>query len=103
MDKLTFPDPRVQERLQKFAFVKVDLTRTGSAAVEELTRQYNIRGVPTYLFLDAEGRERADLRTVGFMPAEEFAKLLDKALSPPSTNTPAASMPDIPASLMRPF
>lgn len=104
MDKFTFPDPRVQERLRQFAFVKVDLSSSGSPAVEQLTKQYDIRGVPTYVFLDADGRERADLRTVGFTPAEEFAKWMDKALAPAPTNAPrTATMPDMPASLMRPF
>lgn len=79
MEKLTFPDPRVQERLRAFAFVKVDLSTTGSAAVEELTRRYGIVGVPTYVFLDREGRERAELRQVGFIEADAFVTLLERA------------------------
>ena len=105
MDRLTFPDPRVQERLRKFAFIKVDLTRTGSPAVDELTRRYGIVGVPTYIFLDAAGIERKDLRTIGFTPADEFANRLDRALAPAPTNGPGSSSaaPDSPAELMRPF
>ena len=105
MDRLTFPDPRVRERLRKFAFVKVDLTRTGSPTVEELTRRYNIVGVPTYVFLDATGNERKELRTVGFTPAEEFASLLDRALAPAPTNATVSPppAPSIPPELMKPF
>jgi len=81
MEKLTFPDPRVQERLARFVFIKVDLTRTGSVAVEELMRQYEIAGVPTYVFLDPAGKEMTDLRQVGFIEADGFVKLLDRALA----------------------
>jgi thiol:disulfide interchange protein DsbD len=81
MEKLTFPDPRVQERLARFVFIKVDLTRTGSVAVEELMRQYEIAGVPTYVFLDPAGTEMTDLRQVGFIEADGFVKLLDRALA----------------------
>jgi thiol:disulfide interchange protein DsbD len=90
MDRETFPDPRVQERLARFAFVKVDLTRTGrtsgrrrsrSVAVEELMRQYEIAGVPTYVFLDPAGKEMTELRQVGFIEADGFVKLLDRALA----------------------
>jgi thiol:disulfide interchange protein DsbD len=79
MEHETFPDPRVQERLARFAFVKVDLTRTGSPAVEELMRRYDIAGVPTYIFLGSAGKEIAELRQVGFIEAEGFVKLLDAA------------------------
>jgi len=81
MDKFTFPDPLVQERLKKFVFVKVDLSSSGSPAVEQLTKQYDIRGVPTYVFLDANGKERTELRTVGFVRADAFVPVLDKALA----------------------
>jgi thiol:disulfide interchange protein DsbD len=82
MDRQTFPDPRVQERLAKLAFIKVNLSRSASPAVVEITRQYKIQGVPTYLFLDPTGREREDLRQVGFVPADDFVKVLDAALAP---------------------
>jgi thiol:disulfide interchange protein DsbD len=81
MEKFTFPDPQVQERLARFAFIKVDLTRTGSVAVEELMRQYEIAGVPTYVFLDPAGKEMTELRQVGFIEADGFVKLLDRALA----------------------
>jgi thiol:disulfide interchange protein len=32
--------------------------------------QYGIKGVPTVVFLDGQGRERADLRLVDFLSPE---------------------------------
>jgi hypothetical protein len=39
--------------------------------------------VPTFVFLDANGQERPELRQVGIVPADEFVKLMDKALAAP--------------------
>jgi len=104
MDKLTFPDPRVQERLRNFVLVKVNLSRSGAPAVEQLAQQYQVRGVPTFVFLDAEGRERTDLRAVGFIPPEEFVKRLDRALSPPPPQSvPSSPAPDVPPTLLKRF
>jgi thiol:disulfide interchange protein DsbD len=105
MEKLVMPDPRVQERLRKFEFVKVDVSSSDSPVVNRLAEQYEVRGVPTYVFLDVAGNERKDLRTVGFTPTDEFAKRLDRALAPASTNAPvsSSSMPAMPAELMKPF
>ena len=85
MERVTFPDPRVQERLAKLVFIKVDLTRKGSPDVEALMREYAIRAVPTYVFLDATGRELTEHRQGGFIAPEGFAALLDKVLAAAGT------------------
>jgi thiol:disulfide interchange protein DsbD len=79
MEKLTFPDPRVKAKLQEFVFIKVDVTRQGAPAVQELMREYAVRGVPTYVFLDATGKQRTDCRQVGFLPAGQLVDLLERA------------------------
>jgi thiol:disulfide interchange protein DsbD len=81
MDKRTFTDARVVEKSKSFLTLRVDLTRTGLPEVERLSQNFHIFGVPTYIFLDASGKERAELRQVGFVPAEEFLAVMDKALS----------------------
>ncbi len=102
MDKRTFTDPRVIEKSKSFLMLKVDLTRTGSSEVEKLSQDFHIFGVPTYVFLDATGREHAELRQVGFVAASEFLSVMDRALTPvtSSTDTPAAN---IPQQLIHPF
>ena len=52
--------------------IKVDLTRKGNPIHKSLLRQYNVKGVPTVVFLDRRGKEHRDLRVVDFLPADKF-------------------------------
>ena len=79
LDEKTFSDPRVRRELEKRALFKADLTRAASPEAVALSGKYAILGVPTIVFLDAAGRERSDLRLVGFENAESFVKRLEKA------------------------
>lgn len=81
LDKATFSAPEVVELAGRFLMLKADLTSSSSALSRELTRTYRIKGVPTLVFLDASGRELADLRAVGFMDKDEFAKRMKAALN----------------------
>ena len=56
----------------KFTMIKVDVTKGGNPYHEELLKKYKVKGVPTIVFLDAEGKERTDLRLVDFLPADKF-------------------------------
>jgi thiol:disulfide interchange protein DsbD len=79
LDEKTFSDKRVRVALAKRALFKADMTRTGSPEVTELARKHAILGVPTVIFLDASGKERVDLRLVGFEDAGDFLKRLERA------------------------
>ncbi|MBI5550788.1 MAG: thioredoxin family protein [Desulfobacterales bacterium] len=69
----TFHQADVVRQAQKdFIMIKVDVTQGGNPLHEQLLRQYGIQGVPTIVFLDARGNERADLRLVDFLPPEVF-------------------------------
>jgi len=69
----TFHQADVVRQAQKhFIMVKVDVTQGGNLFHEQLLKQYGIQGVPTIVFLDARGKERADLRLVDFLPSEPF-------------------------------
>lgn len=73
LDEATFHDPSVvKEADSNFVMVKVDVTRGGNPAYERLLQQYDIKGVPTIVFLDTSGREKRDLRLVDFLPADQF-------------------------------
>ena len=52
--------------------VKVDLTQKGDPQHARLLQQYNIKGVPTVVFLDAQGREITGLRLVDYLPPDRF-------------------------------
>ncbi len=73
LDEVTFHQPDVVQLAAKdFVMVKVDVTRGGNPYFEELLRKYDVKGVPTIVFLDADGTERGDLRLVDFLPANKF-------------------------------
>ena len=55
LDKRTFSDPTVREVAGRFLMIKADLTRYGSPGTERLKKRYNIKGVPTVIFIDADG------------------------------------------------
>ncbi|HEX8618350.1 MAG TPA: cytochrome c biogenesis protein CcdA [Thermoanaerobaculia bacterium] len=72
LDQKTFNDPRVMAELDRFVRVKADLTSAEDATTKALTKQYAIVGVPTIVFLDANGTESKSARLTGFEPPEAF-------------------------------
>lgn len=107
MDKKTYPDPQVIEKSRQFLMLKADLTHTGSPEVEKLTKDYQIFGVPTAVFIGPEGRERPELRKVGFVPVQELLDAMDKTFAAPPTATnsspESSASPQIPAQLLKQF
>jgi len=80
LDHETFTDPEVVARASQFVTLRADLTRYGSPEAKELRSRYKIMGLPTVLFLRPDGSEIEDLRVLGFIPGEEFARRMDRAL-----------------------
>ncbi|MDP3480633.1 MAG: cytochrome c biogenesis protein CcdA [Desulfoprunum sp.] len=73
LEDVTFHQADVVRLADKdFTMVKVDVTKGGNPYYEGLLQKYGVKGVPTIVFLDAEGKERADLRLVDFLPADKF-------------------------------
>jgi thiol:disulfide interchange protein DsbD len=103
MEERTFTQSPVIEKSRQFVRLKADLTYGGSAEVQQLVVTYHVVGVPTVAFIGADGRERTDLRLVGFVSAEEFLGVMDKALGPAHANTgPTSRVPDT-AKSIQPF
>jgi len=72
LDQATFRNPEVVKKSENdLIMVKVDLTRK-SEVHKRLLQRFEIKGVPTVVFLDREGGERPDLRLVDFLPADQF-------------------------------
>ena len=61
-----------------FVTLRADLTDAASPEVLSLRKQYAIRGVPTVIFIDQNGKERADLRVLGFVGENDFLSRLEK-------------------------
>ena len=73
LDKTTFHDPEIVKQAQNdFIMIKVDLTRKGNPLHEDLLGRYDVKGVPTIVFLGRQGKERQDLRLVDYLPADQF-------------------------------
>lgn len=77
LDRLTFTDREVINRMDRLVRLKVDLTQYDSPDSQSLRERYNIAGVPTIIFLEPRGDERADLRIVGYVPASELLRRVD--------------------------
>lgn len=80
LDKLTFSQPEIVEISKNFIMLKVDLTSSGDPRTKALKKKYNIKGVPTLVFLAPDGREMNDLRVVGFMEKDQFLPIMQQAL-----------------------
>ena len=73
LDEVTFHDREVVKQAgQDFVMIKVDLTRRGNPDDERLLQKFEVRGVPTIVFLDRQGKEHRDLRLVDFLPPDQF-------------------------------
>jgi thiol:disulfide interchange protein DsbD len=73
LEDATFQHPGViQQAKSNFIMVKVDVSKSGNPLHEKLLKRFDVRGVPTIVFLDIHGKERSDLRLLDFMPPDQF-------------------------------
>jgi len=72
LDKFTFSDPSVIELSRQFMMLKADLTTSSSPLTSRLKKTYGVKGVPTLVFLRADGSEAKELRVVGFIEKDEL-------------------------------
>ncbi|MCH8558986.1 MAG: thioredoxin family protein [Balneolia bacterium] len=79
LERMTFTDEEVIDATNDMVRLKVDLTNFDSPESEALRQQYNIAGVPTIVFIDADGNEVQQARVVGFMRPNEFLRRIDMA------------------------
>jgi thiol:disulfide interchange protein DsbD len=80
LDNKTYSAAEVIERSSRFIMCKVDLTAAGDPRVEALRKQYEIRGMPTLIFLKPNGEEIAALRGTGFESKDAFLEKMNLAL-----------------------
>jgi len=76
MERFTFSDPRVQQRMQKMLLLQADVT-ANTVEDSELLKRLGLFGPPGILFFGAGGKEQSELRVVGFQSADEFLAVLD--------------------------
>lgn len=79
LDQNTFTDARIKAEAEKVVPLKLDLTQQDSNSEAGRARaRYAILGVPTVIFIDASGQERADLRLEGFEKPAFFLNRIQK-------------------------
>jgi thiol:disulfide interchange protein DsbD len=79
LEKLTFRDRSIIDAASKdFVMIRVDLTHSGDHENERAVRHFNVRGVPTVVFLKPGGDERTDLRVMDIMPPGEFLERMNQ-------------------------
>lgn len=72
MDKKTFMDSKVQQRLAGFVPLKIDTDKQ-----PELAKKYGVEGLPTMVVIDASGKPLAG--GVGYLEPDRYLSILDGA------------------------
>jgi len=79
MDSKVFADPDVIALSRQFLAVRLDLTRRQSHQ-DDILRRYEIKGVPSILFFDTEGKEVKPLRLEEYVDKTEILQRMKKLL-----------------------
>jgi len=80
LDHQTFSTEEVIAASRDFVMLKVDLTTADDPQANALQQKYDLKGVPTLVFLRPDGTEISDLRVTGFEPKEVFLPKMQRAL-----------------------
>jgi thiol:disulfide interchange protein DsbD len=77
MEKLTFIEPQVQARLANTILLQVDVT-ANDADDKAMLKRFGLFGPPGIIFFDAQGREIAGSRVIGYQNAGKFLQSLER-------------------------
>ena len=77
MEKLTFIDPAVQQKLANTILLQVDVT-ANNADDKAMLQRFNLFGPPGIIMFNAAGQEIPDARVIGFQDSEKFLRSLQK-------------------------
>jgi len=80
MEAFTFTDPGVRSRMSNMLLLKADVTANNQDD-RALLKRFRLFGPPGIIFFEPGGRERKDVRVVGFQDAARFRGSLDKVLT----------------------
>ena len=75
MERDTFSDARVRQKLSGFLLLQADVT-DNTEADKALLQRFKLYGPPGIVFFDSTGQEIGDVRVVGYQRAEEFLEVL---------------------------
>lgn len=78
LDAKTFSDRSVQSEAERFVRLKADLTSSDDPTVKALSQHFQIVGVPTIVFIGADGKETTAVRLTGFEAPDKFLQRLEQ-------------------------
>ena len=78
MERFTFIDPAVRKKLAGALLLKADVT-ANNAQDRELLKRFRLFGPPGTIFFDAQGREIAEARVIGYQNSQRFLQTLARA------------------------
>ena len=81
MERFTFSDPTVQAALSGVLLLQTDVT-DNDALDRALLAEFGLFGPPAIQFFGPDGRERRELRVVGYMDADDFLRVVERAIGP---------------------
>jgi thiol:disulfide interchange protein DsbD len=79
MDKRIFQNPEILQLSQTMPFLRMDLTFRQPRQKETMD-QYGIRGVPSILFFNRQGKEEKDLRVEELVSRAEFMRRMKELM-----------------------
>ena len=94
MERFTFSDPAVQAALSNALLLQTDVT-ANDAQDQALLAEFGLFGPPAILFFGPDGRERRELRVVGFMNAGDFLRVVERAISPADAVSASRRAPEL--------
>jgi thiol:disulfide interchange protein DsbD len=78
LERFTFTDSRVRQRMGRALLLRADVT-ANDVEHREMLRRFGLFGPPGILFFDAAGRELAAARVIGFQDSDRFLRTLETA------------------------
>ena len=81
MDRFTFSDPRVANKLAGIQLLRADVT-ANNAEEKALLKRFHLFGPPGTILFDGQGREVPGTRVIGFEPANQFLTNLARVVRP---------------------
>ncbi|MFH1464535.1 MAG: cytochrome c biogenesis protein CcdA [Pseudomonadota bacterium] len=79
LEHSTYVDPRVIATTEGFVTVKIDATSSDDPAIKALLERYEVKGLPTVVFVLPDGTVMDDLTVTGFVDADDFLTRLTEA------------------------
>ncbi len=79
LEEITFVDPQVQQLMQKFTLLRIDVTKN-SDEDKALQKQYGVVGPPAIIFYNKSHQELKNHKMIGYKPPKAFITILKNVL-----------------------